>query len=303
MPAEFAKLPAVWTRGLPPWYQRHGRHHLPWRQTREPWPILVSEIMLQQTQVSRVIGRWESFLARWPTPRACAAATLNEVLHEWQGLGYPRRARDLHAIAIAVSAGAWPRDEAGLRALPGLGAYTARALMTLALQRPSPLPHDINISRVAARCALGVEPSDAPGASLDSALEKGRPTCMSRRDYTYALFDVGAMHCRARPRCTGCPLAARCASRHRLAQSAPPRGRRAQPPYRGSMRELRGEILRVLLAADPPGDMPALLARLPTGTDRSPERIGEALASLMADRLVPVEVLTWRRDTGISARR
>ena len=97
--AKSDKLRRVWTRGLARWYEMHGRHDLPWRATAEPWAILVSEVMLQQTQVARVAGRWESFLARWPTPEACAAAPLAAVLREWQGLGYPRRARALHDTA------------------------------------------------------------------------------------------------------------------------------------------------------------------------------------------------------------
>src|SRR5580700_3125367 len=120
------KLRRVWTRGLARWYEVHGRHDLPWRATADPWAILVSEVMLQQTQVARVSGRWESFLARWPTPGTCAAVPLADVLREWQGLGYPRRARALHDTARLVSAAGWPDTESGLRSLPGVGAYTAR---------------------------------------------------------------------------------------------------------------------------------------------------------------------------------
>src|SRR5580692_3838372 len=147
------KLRRGWTRGLARWYEGHGRHDLPWRATADPWAILVSEVMLQQTQVARVAGRWESFLARWPTPEACAAAPLPAVLREWQGLGYPRRARALHEVATAVAAGGWPDTEAGLRSLPGVGAYTARALLVLAFGASTIPPQDVNIARVTARAA------------------------------------------------------------------------------------------------------------------------------------------------------
>ena len=106
---------------------------LPWRRTRDPWAVLVSEVMLQQTQVARVVPKWEGFLARFPDPAACAAAPLGDVLRAWQGLGYPRRARNLHAAARAVTElGGFPRDLDGLLALPGVGPYTARAVMAFA---------------------------------------------------------------------------------------------------------------------------------------------------------------------------
>ena len=108
---------------------------LPWRRTRDPWAILVSEVMLQQTQVQRVIPRWQSFLSRFPTTAACAGAPLANVLCEWQGLGYPRRARNLHATAREVERrGGFPRDLDGLLALPGVGSYTARALLAFAYE-------------------------------------------------------------------------------------------------------------------------------------------------------------------------
>lgn len=250
----------MWTRGLARWYGVHGRHDLPWRATAEPWAILVSEVMLQQTQVARVAGRWESFLARWPTPDACAAAPLSAVLREWQGLGYPRRARGLHDTAQVVAAGGWPGTEAGLRSLPGVGRYTARALRVLAFGASIVPPQDVNIARVTARAALDREPEGMPSAAIEEQLAAVRPRGMSPRDFTYALFDVGALHCRARPLCDGCPLAATCASRHRLA-AAPPEPRRRAPRYRGSTRELRGAILRAMLSDPPPITIEELHAR------------------------------------------
>jgi A/G-specific adenine glycosylase len=276
----------VWTRGLARWYEMHGRHDLPWRATVEPWAILVSEVMLQQTQVARVVGRWESFLARWPTTEACAAAPLPAVLREWQGLGYPRRARALHEVATIVAASGWPDSEAGLRSLPGVGRYTARALRVLASGASTVPPQDVNIARVTARAALGREPGDVRLAAVEERLAAGRPRGMSARAYTYALFDAGALHCRARPLCHGCPLAAGCASRHRLA-AAPAAPKRRSPRYRGSTRELRGAVLRAMLADPPPATMIELQARAgPAAAGRPASDIAVVLDTLVHEGLV-----------------
>ncbi|MGA8016572.1 MAG: A/G-specific adenine glycosylase, partial [Candidatus Dormiibacterota bacterium] len=172
------------TSDLAAWYAGNGRHRLPWRLTRDPWAVLVSEVMLQQTAVARVITRWQRFLDRWPSAEACAASPLDDVLREWDGLGYPRRAASLWRCAGQLAVSGWPRDEPGLRALPGIGPYTARALLCLALGRPGAPARDVNLSRVAARCFLGVE--SAPGRALDSALVVSRPPGMSARDHTLA---------------------------------------------------------------------------------------------------------------------
>jgi A/G-specific adenine glycosylase len=276
----------VWTRGLARWYEMHGRHDLPWRATAEPWAILVSEVMLQQTQVARVAGRWESFLARWPTPEACAAAPLSAVLREWQGLGYPRRARALHDTATTVAASGWPGTEAGLRSLPGVGPYTARAMRVLAFSASTAPPQDVNIARVTARAALGQEPNGVRPASVEEQLAAGRPRGMSTRAYTYALFDAGALHCRARPLCHGCPLAAGCASRHRLA-SAPQVPKRRSPRYRGSTRELRGAVLRAMLADPPPATIDELQSRAgPAGAGRPSGDIAVVLDTLVHEGLI-----------------
>jgi A/G-specific adenine glycosylase len=276
----------VWTRGLARWYEVHGRHDLPWRTTADPWAILVSEVMLQQTQVARVAGRWESFMARWPTPGSCAAAPLAAVLREWQGLGYPRRARALHDTATVVAAGGWPDTEAGLRSLPGIGEYTARALRVLAFGASAVPPQDVNIARVAARAALGKEPAEVRHASLEEPLAAGRPRRMSARAFTYALFDAGALHCRAQPLCQGCPLASTCASRSRLATS-PPEGRRHSPQYRGSTRELRGAVLRAMLAEPPPATIDELQRRAgPPAAGRSVSDVSAVLDALLREGLV-----------------
>lgn len=263
----------------------NGRHDLPWRRTRDPWAVLVSEVMLQQTPVSRVLGRWRRFLDRWPSPEACAAAGLDEVLREWDGLGYPRRAGGLWRCAHAVSSFGWPADEAGLRALPGIGAYTARALLCLALDRPGPPARDVNLGRVAARSFLGVEA--APGGRLDAALARQRPEDFGWRDYTQALFDVGALLCRRRSvACDRCPLAAGCLSRHRLEAGVPATPRR-QPPYPGSMRQLRGAVLREMLAR--PGQSLAELERAAAAVPAAarPGAVRKALDGLRRDALLP----------------
>jgi len=275
----------MWTTGLARWYAGHGRHDLPWRHTRDPWPVLVSEVMLQQTQVVRVRGRWESFLDRWPTPAAFAADPLAEVLRFWQGLGYPRRARGLWLTAASVEAVGWPRTEQGLRALPGIGQYTARALLTLAMGQSSSPPLDVNLSRVAARAALGRHPRDSQRADIERAVVEGRPRTLDARDYTLALFDVGALHCRAIPRCSGCPLARRC---RWLARGSPlaTRPQRVQR-YERSMRQLRGSVLAAQLSRDPAATLPDLVHRvaaLPMAHE--PDAVARALASLRADGLL-----------------
>jgi A/G-specific adenine glycosylase len=280
------KLRRVWTRGLARWYEASGRHDLPWRATAEPWAILVSEVMLQQTQVTRVAGRWEAFLARWPSAESCAAAPLREVLREWQGLGYPRRARALHDVAQVVASTGWPETEAGLRALPGIGQYTARALRVLAFGTAEAPPQDVNIARVTARAAMGEEPLHVSRASIDERLAAARPRRMSSRDFTYALFDVGALHCRARPQCLGCPLARGCASRLRLSGPVPP-SRAASIRYRGSTRELRGALLRAMLTDPPPTSIEELQTRAgAVAAVRDRADVAAVLDALVGERLV-----------------
>ena len=168
------------------WYEEHGRD-LPWRHTRDPYAILVSEVMLQQTQVERVVPRWHAWLERWPTVEALAEAPVADVILEWQGLGYNRRAVNLHRAAQAVAASGWPDD---LTELPGVGPYTAGAVGNFAFGRDV-LPVDTNVRRIQERT----------GAQFDGAC-------------TQALFDLGATICLARiPRCGVCPLAAACPSR------------------------------------------------------------------------------------------
>jgi len=240
--------------------------------------------MLQQTQVGRVVPRWEHFTQRWPSAESFARANLADVLRAWQGLGYPRRAVALHRAAAVIAQSGWPVDEAGLRALPGVGEYTARALLVLALRRRAPLPRDVNISRVVARAALGSEPAGALRADIDAALDAGRPRSLDRRHYTYALFDVGAVHCRARPRCEGCPLVASCRSRR--GGGSAPAARRTQPRYQGSMRQLRGRVLAgVLEGVTDATRLERWVADCPAAA--RPGAIEAALDGLRRDGLIP----------------
>jgi len=206
------------------WYREHGRD-LPWRRTHDPYAILVSEVMLHQTQVERVVPRYVAWLERWPTVEALAAAPAAAVIREWQGLGYNRRALSLHRAAQRVAAQGWPND---LTELPGVGRYTADAVARFAFDS-AVLPVDTNVRRVQERT----------GASFSAAS-------------AHALMDLGATVCLARvPRCGICPLAARCPSRGRRYEPL-----RRQTPFEGSFRQRRARTLR--LVAERPRDLPSL---------------------------------------------
>jgi len=196
------------------WFRRNGRD-LPWRHTSDPYAILVSEAMLQQTQVSRVVPRYLEWLERWPTVGALACASPAEAIRAWQGLGYNRRALSLHRAACVVAERGWPDD---LTELPGVGPYTAAALANFAFGRPV-LPVDVNVGRVLERTGAQFGPETAQ-----------------------ALFDLGATVCLARvPRCSACPLAGECPSRGSRYEPA-----RKQSRFEGSFRERRARVLRLV---------------------------------------------------------
>jgi A/G-specific adenine glycosylase len=202
------------------WFEAHGRD-LPWRRTRDPYAILVSEVMLQQTQVERVVPRYLEWLERWPTVLALASASPADVIRAWQGLGYNRRGLNLHRAAQQIARDGWPDD---LTQLPGVGPYTAAAVGNFALGRPI-LPVDTNVRRVQERS--GHEFSPAAGQ---------------------ALMDLGAAVCLARiPRCDSCPLAQDCPSRGRRYEPL-----RKQSRFEGSFRQRRAETLRMVAAAEQP---------------------------------------------------
>jgi A/G-specific adenine glycosylase len=202
------------------WYREHGRD-LPWRRTSDPYAILVSEVMAQQTQVDRVVPRGARWLARGPPVAAPAAARAGDVIREWQGLGYNRRALNLHRAAQHVAAQGWPDD---LTALPGVGRYTADAVACFAFGRDV-LPVDVNVRRVQART----------GHTFDARAAQ-------------ALMDLGATTCLARiPRCASCPLAGLCPSRGQRYEPL-----RKQGPFEGSFRQRRAETLRLVAAGTQP---------------------------------------------------
>jgi A/G-specific adenine glycosylase len=204
------------------WFREHGRD-LPWRRTRDPYAILVSEVMAQQTQMERVLPRWQRWLELWPTVEALAAAPAADVIREWQGLGYNRRAPALHRAARHVAAHGWPDD---LTELPGVGRYTADAVACFAFGRPV-LPVDVNVRRVSERTGCAFTPAAAQ-----------------------ALMDLGKSVCLARiPRCGVCPLAASCPSRGRRFAA-----RRRQGPLEGSFRQRRAAALREVVAGTQPED-------------------------------------------------
>lgn len=220
---------------LTAWFGQNGRHDLPWRHTRDPYAILVSEVMLQQTQVPRVVPRHLAWLDRWPTAKALAAASPADVIREWQGLGYNRRALSLHRAAQRVAADGWPED---LTELPGVGRYTADAVARFAFERPV-LPVDTNIRRILERTGGTFGPETAA-----------------------ALMDLGATVCLARiPRCGQCPLAHGCPSQGSRFEPL-----RKQSPFAGSFRQRRARTLRLVASRPTPvaeldDDAVAALAR------------------------------------------
>lgn len=210
----------VFGRRLRAWYRRNARD-LPWRRTRDPYHILVSELMLQQTQVSRVIDYYDRFLTRFPTLVHVAEAPIDHVLEQWQGLGYYARARNLHKLAHAVTdggtvGGTLPSDPVQLRALPGIGAYTAGAVATFAYEKRAPLV-DTNVARVLLRYfAPRLAPKSARGQRVSWALaERSLPAKAGKAawEHNQALMELGALVCTARvARCEICPMQRDCPS-------------------------------------------------------------------------------------------
>ncbi|WP_375480702.1 A/G-specific adenine glycosylase [uncultured Jatrophihabitans sp.] len=267
------------------WYAASARD-LPWRQPEtSPWAVLVSEVMLQQTPVQRVRPVWAAWLARWPTPTALAADAPGDAVRMWGKLGYPRRALRLHGCAVELRdrfRGEVPDDVDALLSLPGVGAYTARAVSAFAFGRRVPVV-DTNVRRVVARAVAGQGSAGPPSTSRDlAAVEALLPAdaAVAAR-LSIALMELGALVCVAgTPCCAACPLADRCAW---LAAGAPPyAGPRPRPQrFAGTDRQVRGLLLDVLRGADGPVGKPALDLAWREGVQRE-----RALDGLIVDGLV-----------------
>ena len=248
------------------------RRDLPWRNTRDPWAILVSELMLQQTQVPRVVPKYRLFLDRFPSARACASAAVADVVREWAGLGYNRRAVNLHRAAVAVvdrHAGDLPDDLDALLALPGVGPYTARAVLTFAFGRDVGVVES-NTGRVLARVA-GRPLSQSEAQAFADGLVPARHGW----EWNQAMIDLGATVClRRAPRCGECPVSAHCRWHGGLDPAAPAH---RQSTFTGSDRQGRGRLVDAMRTA------PVPLDRIPDAAGRPDDA---ARAYRVADTLV-----------------
>ncbi|NIJ03882.1 A/G-specific adenine glycosylase [Frigoribacterium faeni] len=268
------------------WFREHGRD-LPWRRPGfTAWGTLVSEVMLQQTPVVRVVPRLEQWLERWPTPADLAASPASEAVRAWDRLGYPRRALALHAAAVVITerhGGVVPETVPELLALPGVGDYTARAVAVFAYGHRHPVV-DTNVRRVLARAVEGLAEPWAPSARRDLPLmESQLPTDLpGARVASAAVMELGALVCTARsPRCDECPLVDRCAwvLAGRPEHDGPPV--RRQAAFAGSDRQVRGLVMAELRASDVPVSSDEVAALWPDADQRE-----RALAGLLRDGLV-----------------
>ena len=274
---------------LSQWWEAE-RRDLPWRRTRDPWLVLVSEVMLQQTQVDRVLPYFESFAERWPTPEQCAAAELADVLAVWQGLGYPRRARNLWRTATIITehhGGGVPADLDDLLALPGVGPYTARAVQAFAFGIDTGVV-DTNVGRILARwTGRRLAPREAQRIA-DGLVPTGESWAWSQ-----AMMDLGAQVCTKRdPNCARCPAQQWCAWAGEVLGSKPsgqpdPADRTAgvssrQAPFEGSDRQARGRLLAALSDGQLPTEQAVAVMRL--GHDAS--RAQRLVAELTAEGLI-----------------
>ncbi len=275
------------------------RRDLPWINHPDPWAVLVSEVMLQQTPTSRVVEPWRRFLERFSSPAALADASLAEALARWEGLGYHRRARNLHAAAGQIVdrfAGVVPSTLEDLRSLPGVGVYTASAVASFAFHAPVAVV-DTNVGRILARAWANRTLGHAE-ATRESARLMGRAPSAP---FNQAMLDVGARYCRSRALCEGCPLTRVCRWHREGGTDPAPTSAgvsRRQAPFDGSRRQVRGALLRETRAG------PRSLAVL--RRDLAPltvDRLDEALASLVRDGLVEcdagvVRLAGWRTGRG-----
>lgn len=253
------------------WYRAAGRHSLPWRFSRDPYAVLVSEVMLQQTQVSRVIPAYGAWLARWPHVSNLAAASQGDVIRQWSGLGYNRRALNVHraaSILLATGAATVPVDPALLVTFPGIGRYTAGAVASFAGELPVPVV-DTNIARVLARhyVGLGSVRDASPSRLWHLAAELLPAAGPAARHHNLALMDLGATLCRsAAPSCGSCPVANSC--RWLLAgRPAPTAGASVAPRFETTDRFARGRIIDALRRAPHSHEDLSTLLPLPHSTE------------------------------------
>jgi A/G-specific adenine glycosylase len=248
------------TAALTRWYREHGRHTLAWRASRDRWTVLVSEVMLHQTQVPRVAAVFDPFMAEFPTPEAMATAGPGAVIVAWGRLGYPRRARRLWETAVRVANEGWPDD---LSELPGIGRYTAAAVAAQ-VDDDDQVGIEVNIRRVCER-VRGTRLSDREAEACVREVGRG----LQPRERLLAMMDLGATVCTARtPSCATCPLLSQCATRGVHGDETKHR----QPRFEGSFRQRRGVVL----------------AKLRAGSVATGEIDGEVLASLLDDGLAEI---------------
>ncbi len=261
------------------WYSPRRRAY-PWRARPTPYRVLVSEIMLQQTQAARVEPAFRAFIRRFPSAAALARARRSEVLRAWAGLGYNRRAVALSRAARAIvreHRGRVPRDPAVLQGLPGVGPYTAAAVASIAFGVPAAAV-DANVARVVTRVHLGAEAHEVPPA-VRRDLARGWLDREDPGSWNQALMDLGREVCRPRPRCPSCPLAGAC--RFEASGREPAASGRRQPRFEGSLRQVRGRVIAALRERSS-----ASLGALSRDLGQAPDRIHRAIAGLAADGLV-----------------
>jgi A/G-specific adenine glycosylase len=258
------------------WYAPRRRAY-PWRAARDPYRVLVAEVMLQQTQAARVVPAYRAFLRRFPSVGALASAPRAEVLRAWSGLGYNRRAAHLHEAARTIvrdHGGRVPGDPEALQRLPGVGPYTAAAVAAIAFGVPVPAI-DVNVARVVSRARLGAERAGT------AAVRRAALAWLDGHDpaaWNQALMDLGREVCRPLPRCGDCPLSEGCRA---LARGVPGgRAPRPRTPFEGSFRQVRGRVLRAALAGA------TTLGRLAAETGEPLDRVGAAVAALARDGLL-----------------
>lgn len=270
------------------WFRRYGRDLL-WRHSRDPWEILVCETMSQQTQLARVAQRWQQFLVRFPTVSSCAEASVGDVVPQWVGLGYNRRAVSLWRCAVVVTenyGGRFPEDLASLVALPGVGPYTARAILVFALERDGFGVLDTNVSRILARRAGRPLRAVEAQAYADAAVPQGCAWIWNQ-----AMLDIGATLCKAAsPDCEPCPLRPGCGwNEAGLASPDPARGSAGvtggQSRFVGSDRQGRGRLVAAL--AKGPVARGALAHVM--GWPEDPERANRVSAGVVADGLAVID--------------